>query len=130
MCRGNFLRQPLWLFHAATVPKELIYIGQPHPAYDPFVADAPVIFLLQIAQQLNLFFIARTKIRMPALRWIGNMDAAVPGQQALAQPSPRSDQSSVANLARIAFAQRINLVGGELRHAIAIRFKIIDKEYV
>ena len=50
-------------------------------------------------------------VRVAAFGGIGNVDAAVPDQQAFAQPGSGGDQGAVADLAGVALAQRVDLVG-------------------
>jgi hypothetical protein len=68
------------------------------------MADAPVVLLLEEAQQVDLVFVARRVVRVAALGGIRNMMVAVPDQEAFAQAGSGGDQGAVAHLAGIALA--------------------------
>jgi hypothetical protein len=99
-------------------------------ADDALIADAPVVLLLEEAQQVDLVFVARRVVGVAALGGIGNVAVAVPDQQALAQAGSGGDQGAVADLAGVALAEGVNLVGGELGHAVAVGLKVVDQEDV
>ena len=127
---GDALGQPGRLFHAAHLAQELVDVGQAHAADHALEADAAVVLLLEEAQQVDLVFVARRVVGVAALGGVGRVGAAVPDQQALAQAGSGGDQGAVADLAGVALAEGVDLVGGELGHAVAVGLKIVDEEDV
>ena len=53
---------------------------------------------------------------------------AVPDQKRLAQAGSRGDQRTIANLAGVALAERVDLVGGQLVNAVAVGFQIVNQK--
>ena len=110
-CRDCFFGQLRLDHHPAHVAQELEDIGHPHAADHALPTDAALVLLLEETEQLDLFLVARTVIRVSALGRIGNMDAPVPGQQSFTQPRSSRDQGLVSDLAGVALGQGVNLVG-------------------
>ena len=99
-------------------------------ADDALIADAAVVLLLEEAQQVDLVLVARRVVRVAALGGVGRVGAAVPDQKRLAQAGSGGDQGAIADLAGVALAERVNLVGGQLGHAVAVGLQVVDQKDV
>src|SRR5208337_3910440 len=127
---GHALGEPGRLVDAAHLAQKLVDVGQAGSADHALLADAPVVLLLEKAQQVNLVFIARGVVGVAALGGIGRVAVAVPDQKGLAQAGSGGDQGSIADLAGVALAERVDLLGRELGYAVAVGFEIVDEKYI
>src|SRR5208283_4789675 len=100
--------------------QKLVDVGQSLAAHHALKADAPVIFLPQKAQQIDLVLIARSKVRVAALGGVRNVIAPVPDEERLTKPRSRRDQPPVAHLLGVALAKGIDLVGLQFGNAKAV----------
>jgi hypothetical protein len=90
----------------------------------------PVVLLLEVAEQVDLVFVARRVVAVAAFAGHGDVLLAVPGQDALAEAGAGGDQGAVADLAGVALARGVDLVGLEFGDAVAIGFQVVDEEDV
>ena len=103
---------------------------RPMPLTTRSIADAAVVLLLEKAQQVDLVFVARRVVGVAAFGRVGRVAAAVPDEHGLAQAGSGGDQGAIADLAGVALAEGVDLIGGELGDAVAVGLEIVDEEDV
>jgi hypothetical protein len=103
---------------------------RPMPATTRSKLTRPLYFLFEKAEQVDLVFVARCVVGVAAFGWIGDVGAAVPDEQALAEAGSGGDEGAVADLAGVAFSERINLLGRKLGDAVSVGLEVIDEEDV
>src|SRR5207302_9844814 len=92
---------------------------------DPLVGDTPEL-ILQRAAELPLDLVARRELRMPTLRWVDAIAAAIPGEKRLPEPRARADECDGAVGDRLSILEGLDVLRPEQGEPVADGVEVVD----
>ncbi len=110
------------------VAQERVDVVDAHPRQHALVGDAAADLLAQVCHQLELAFVARGKVDVPALRRHRVIPLAVKVDRRHPEPRPGGDEGAVSDALTFALVERVELFGAELADTEGGGFEVVDEE--
>ena len=92
---------------------------------DPLAGDTPEL-ILQRAAELPLDLVARRELRMPALRRVDAIAAAIPGKKRLPEPRARADERDGAVGDRLSLLDGLDVLRPEQGEPVTDGVEVVD----
>src|SRR5207244_11001279 len=92
---------------------------------DPLAGDTPEL-IMQRAAELPLDLVARRELRMPALRRVDAIVAAIPGEKRLPEPRARADERDGAVGDRLLILEGLDVLRPEPGEPVTDGVEVVD----